>query len=232
MKHQFLLCLASVVCLPFASMCDEIRVSSVDMPDDVKGYCIDDLDNSGRIPGPQQEYIGFNEGAMQIGDVDNPDVADRVRKEFLLFHLPSLGGNRLTHATLRLYLAEVRHEAAEKPLPPAWLFHAEKWADESWLSDSTWHGLRTSHFADNETFSQKIALCHSDDKPDFIELDVTGMIRSDYLRSKEPVAAFRLEISDHKALDITDRLMNAYIIHGPGMLSQPTRLPMLVLSYE
>jgi hypothetical protein len=57
------------------------------------------------------------------------------------------------------------------------------------------------------------------------------MIRTDYQRNSAPVAAFRLEISDREALDITDKMMNAYVFLGPGNLEQPKRVPLLVLSF-
>jgi len=230
--HSLLLCLVSLAGLPFAGKADDILVSSVETPDNLAAYCIDDMTNTGQVTGPQQDHIIPNPGAMQIGDVGNPDTNDRIRKEFLLFHLPSLAGQKLSHATLRVFFSECRQEAREKALPPAELFHAEKWNDETWLSDPVYHGLETSHFSDNEVFSRKTALCESGDKPGFLELDVTDMIRADYGRSSEPVAVFRFEVSDREALDISDKMMNAYFVYGPGMLEQPGRVPTLILSCE
>jgi hypothetical protein len=135
---------------------------------------------------------------------------------------------------VRLFLSQVVHEAEDKPLPPAWLFHAKAWPDEAWLSDPKGHGLQTSHFSDKEIFSEKLPLCGPDDRLDFIEIDVTAMIESDYQRNPQPVAVFRLEISDYEALDIADSFVNAYRFSGPGaaIKNQPDKVPTLILSVD
>jgi len=80
-------------------------------------------------------------------------------------------------------------------------------------------------------FSKQISLCGPDSKPGFIDIDVTGMVGTDYKRDPEPVAAFRLEMADPETLDSTDGLGNSYNIWGP-MPQTNDRLPTLVLSFE
>lgn len=229
MKH-LLPCLAAIAWLPCISMADEIHLNPMETPDQVRAYLIEDMGNLGEVSGPQERVERIDQApvSLHVGD-----LVDRARKNFLLFHLPSPpAGKKVTCATLRLFLTGIEHEAADKPLPPAWLFHAGEWPDESWLADTDWHGLLPVHFADNEVFSQKIALCGPDDRPGFIDLDVTGMIQSDYQRHDKPVAAFRLEISDREALDCSDESTNQYKFFGPGQLNAPDGANSLVLSFD
>lgn len=108
-----LLCLAAIAWLPLASSADEVIVDSIAMPDEVVAYFMDDFKNSGLVSGPPAGKVNPNEGALQIGDVGNPDVANRVRKEFILFHLPDSNGKKLARATLRLYVTRINQEAAD-----------------------------------------------------------------------------------------------------------------------
>ena len=229
--HFFSL-LATTALLPLATSADEIHLSEKESPDEVVVYYMNDMQNQGEIAGPnfagvEEASVGFHIG--DLGDAANPG---HMRKNFLMFHLSSLGGKKVTNATLRLFLSKISHEAEEKPLPPAWLFHAEKWNDAAWLSDPRGHGLQNQHFSDKSVFTTKLPLCGPDDQPGVIELDVTGMIQSDYQRNPEPVAVFRLEISDFEALDIADSLPNAYRFVGTGSLNQAEKTPTLILSFE
>lgn len=231
---RILSCPAVFACLSCAAMAaDEIHLNPVETPDQACAYFVDDMDNSGNVSGPQEKIALMNESSLgfEVGELGTATIPGRVRKEFLLFHLPALEGKKLTNATLRLCLAQVRHEAVEKPLPPAWLLHANTWLDEQWSSDSRWHGLQTSHFADQKIFSEKIPLCGPDDKIGTIELDVTGMIQADYQRKNEPVAAFRTEISDREGFDITDNLENHYVFYGTGV-KHADKAPTLILTLE
>lgn len=235
MKYQHLLPgLAIMALFPSSIMADDILLNLEKSPDQVGAYYIADKDNSGEVTGPQQGRVscidqkGF---PMHVGDWAATETPGYMVKYFLLFHLPSVEGKKLAHATLRLSLSQVQHDAVEKPLPPAWLFHANDWQDEVWATDSGFHGLQTRHFADQEAFSTKIPLCGPDTKPGMIDLDVTEMIKSDYRRNPEPVAAFRMEMTDHESLDITDGYGNSYNFWGT-MLQAPDRIPTLVLSFE
>lgn len=234
MKNRLLPLLAVFSAFSCAVRADEIHLNSVEMPDQTATYYIDDLQNSGEVSGPQGliAIIDQHPFAITIGDVGSESIPGRVRKDFLLFGLPSLQGKKLTEAKLRLFLGNTQHEAEEKPLPPAWIFHASKWDDGMWAADPRWHGLQTSHFGDTENFSKKLPLCGSADKPGFMELDVTEMIRSDYERDATPVAAFRLEISDREKLDAADQRANTYNFWGPGMLQFPDKVPTLILSFQ
>jgi|GEM_PF-3180806 len=234
MKNLFLSILTAFSTFSCVGMADEIHLNSVETPDQTATYYIDDLQNSGEVSGPQGliSTIDQHPFAISIGDVGSSSIPGRVRKDFLLFGLPSLQGRKPTEAKLRLFFGSVIHEAGEEPLPPAWIFHASKWDDGMWMADPRYHGLQTSHFGDTETFSKKLPLCGSADKPGFVELDVTDMIRSDYERNAEPVAAFRLEISDREKLDTTDQHTNTYNFSGPGMLQYPDKVPTLILSFQ
>ncbi len=227
-----LICLAAFACYPLALTAEDILVNSITMPDEVVAYFMDDFKNSGMVSGLQGGKVNPTAGSLQVGDVGNPDVPYRVRKEFVLFHLPPLDGRKIAHATLRLNIGSITHQATDKPMPPLWLVHAEDWRDDSWTSDLRWRGLTTAHFADDQSFSKKLQLITSDDKPGPIEVDVTEMIQADYQRTTTPVAAFRLEISDREALDITDQLANSYSIFGPGNLSLPAKVPAITLTLE
>jgi len=226
--------LSVILCLPCVVIADEIRLSSVETPDQVGTFYIDDMQNSGDVSNQQGQVACIDQlpFAITVGDLAGADILGRARKDFLLFRLPSLQGKKLTGAKLRLFLGEIQHEAKEKPLPPVWVFHAEKWDDGAWVSDPRMRGVQTSHFGDTENFSTKLPLCGPDDKAGFIELDVTGMIQADYQRSPEPVAAFRIEVSDHEQLDITDEYPNTYNFWGPAMLQHPDHVPALELSFE
>jgi len=227
------LSLAAIVMLPLSARADEeIHLNPVEASGSVAAYDIDDTSNAGEVDGEPQGRIAPQSGALQIGDVTNPNGEERVRKSFLLFHLPPLSGNKLLHATLRLFLGEVRHEATDARLPSVSLLHAKEWPDESWASDTQWHGLQTWHFGDNEIFSEKTVLCESDAAPGSIDIDVTSMIQEDYRRNPIPVAAFRMEISGQQALDIGDKLMNAYIFYGAGEMSPSDRVPTLILAFD
>lgn len=227
-----LACLAAIACCPIASTADDVIVNSINMPDEVVAYFMDDFQNSGMLSGDQGGKVNPEVGALQIGDVGNSEVPNRVRKDFILFRLPDSDGKKLVHATLRLYVSRINREAADKPMPPLWLAHAEDWLDDLWGSDARWHGLSTSHFADDQNFSKKLQLITGDDKPGPVEVDVTEMIQADYQRTSSPVAAFRFEIADREALDITDGLVNSYVIIGPGVQAQPKRVPVLTLTFE
>jgi hypothetical protein len=232
MKYRkLLLLLAGAGWLSFSLLADEIVVSSTDMPDEVVAYYVDDFENSGQVSGPPAGKVIVETESIQVGDVGNPEVQDRVRKGFLLFHLPPLDGRKLKHAALYVHFGIV-HDATEKPMPPAWLFHADEWRDEAWEADPRWRGLATSHFGDTQLFSSKLPLCGSDDKPGLIELNVTEMIQADYKRTNAPVAVFRLEISDREALNITDQRRNAYGFVAPGNSVKANKVPRLVLTLE
>jgi len=59
------------------------------------------------------------------------------------------------------------------------------------------------------------------------------MVRKDYERGGEPVAAFRLEVTDREKLDITDQQPNLYVFWGPNFTPRkPDRVPTLTLSFE
>lgn len=227
-----LICLATIACLSPALTAEEVLVNSITMPDEVVAYFMDDFKNSGMVSGDPGGKVNPEAGALQIGDVGNQGVQDRVRKEFILFHLPDAGGRKLASARLRLYATRINREAPDKPMPPLWLVHAEDWRDGSWTSDVRWRGLATSHFADDQNFSKKLQLITSEDKPGPIEVDVTEMIHADYQRTTAPVAVFRLEITDREALDITDGAPNSYVILGPGVRTQPEKIPALTLTFE
>lgn len=229
-----IVCLLAFATLAASLPADEIRLNLDESPDRVGTYYIADRENSGEVTGPQHGRVlcidqkGF---PMHVGDWATADTPGYMVKYFLLFHLPPLDGKKLTHATLRMYLSQIRHDAMEKPLSPLSLFHADTWQDANWLTDSEFHGLKTLHFSDSDLFSKKIALCEPDTKPGFIETDVTAMIASDYRRDREPVAAFRMEMADHENCDITDAFGNSYNFWGT-MLEIPDRVPTLVLSFE
>lgn len=213
-----------------SSQANEIHLNELESPDDAAVFYLSDSDNRGEIvradfSGTKEESVGFH-----VGDIGDSNNKGSIRKDFLVFRLPALDGRKLSRATLRLDLVRVTHDAADKPMPPASLFHAEKWNDESW--QETRHGLQNQHFADTEVFLKKIPLCGPDAKPGVIELDVTDMIRADYLRSPNPAAVFRLEISDFNQLDVADSLANAYRFTGPGAVSKPDKVPTLVLAFE
>jgi len=232
---SLLRCLAVTACIPLAAWADEIRLSSVETPDQMEGYYIDALTNSNDASDRQQPGIARitqEAQALQVGDVKGAGLPGRIRKGFLLFRLPALDGKKLSGATLRLFLGNVLHEKEDQPMPPPWLFHAGQWVDENWLSAPPMRGLRPSHFSDTDAFADKIPFWDQDAKPGVIELDVTTMIRRDYERSADPVTAFRMEVSDPQTLDITDENSNSYVFYGPGMLKNPDRVPMLVLSFE
>lgn len=227
-----LICLAAFACHPLALTAQDILVNSITMPDEVVAYFMDDFKNSGMISGDPGGKVNPEVGALQIGDAGNVDVPNRVRKEFILFHLPDSDGKKLAHATLRLYATRTNREAPDKPMPPLWLVHAEDWRDDSWTSDVRWRGLATHHFADDQDFSKKLQLITSEDKQGPIEVDVTEMIQADYQRTTTPVAVFRFEITDREALDITDGAANSYVILGPGVRTQPDKIPALTLTFE
>jgi len=227
-----LACLTAIAFYPIALTADDVIVNSINMPDEVVAYFMDDANNSGSISGDPGGKVNPESGALQIGDVGNPNVSNRVRKAFVLFHLPAPDGRKLARATLRLYVSRINRDAPDKPLPPLWLLHAEDWLDDLWTSDARWHGLSTSHFADDQNFSKKLQLITSDDNPGSIEVDVTEMIQADYQRTSTPVAVFRFEIADREALDITDGSVNSYVIIGPGVQVQPERVPALTLTFE
>lgn len=232
MKRILLPCLAATFFIQVTAWADEIHLSETESPDDVVVYFMNDLQNRGEVVGSNFASAEETSWTFHIGDLGDGTIPGHMRKNFLMFHLPSLEGKKITNATLRLCLGSISHEAAEKPLPPAWLFHAEKWDDGAWLSDPRRHGLQNQHFSDKGSFTTKLPLCGPDDRPGVIELDVTGMIQSDYQRTPEPVAVFRLEISDAEALDIADSLPNVYRFVGTGELNQPDKSPTLILSFE
>jgi len=214
---------------------DDIILNSVQTPDEVGTYYIDDMQNSGEVSGPQQGKIAKidNESfSIQVGDIGRAGIQGRMRKNFLLFRLPPLEGRKVERAALKLFLGSVMHESAEKSLPPAWLYHAKQWDDEMWETDPRFHGLQTSHFGETDSFSKKQPLCGAGDKPGPIEIDVTEMIKGDFTRAASPVSAFRLEISSPESLDIADELSNSYNIWGSGMLQHPEHVPTLLLSLE
>jgi len=217
-----------------SALADEILLNPTETPEEIAAYYIDDMENSGEVNGPQGAVIRMDKEPMAIlvGDLGSPDTPGRLRKYFLLFHLPALAGKKPTQATLRLSYAGPRHEAEENPMPQAMVFHAKSWDDQRWLSDPNWHGLQTSHFADGQAFSKGIPLCGPDTPLGLIELDVTDMIQEDYRRSDEPVAAFRLEVSGRDALDITDNRANFHVFSGPGQFDHRNNAPTLVLSFE
>ncbi|TSA36782.1 MAG: hypothetical protein D4R65_02170 [Verrucomicrobiaceae bacterium] len=234
MNSSLLRFLAVTACIPLAAWADEIRLNLMDSPDRVGTYYIADKENSGTVTGPQQGqilHIDEKGWPIHVGDWAAQDGPGYMVKYFLLFHLPQAEGKKLTRATLRLYLTQIRHDATENPLPQALLVHAEDWQDTRWSADSEFHGLQALHFADQEAFSNSVPLCGPDSKPGFIDIDVTGMIESDYRRDPEPVTAFRLEMADHETLDSTDGLGNSYNFWGPMPQTQD-RLPTLVLSFE
>lgn len=234
MNLRHFLPIFTAIALSGLSPADEIHLNLAETPDRVGTYYIADKENSGEVSGPQQArilQIDNNAWPMRVGDW-KADLGQGgyMVKYFLLYHLPPLEGKKLKQATLRLFLHQIQHETTEKPLPPVWLFHAQDWADENWNADS--QGLRHHHFSDNESFSQKLQLCTSDARvSDFLELDVSKWILSDYQRKTEPVAAFRLEIGDHETLDISDDASNSYTFGGTS-LQAPRTLPTLILSFE
>lgn len=236
MKYSRLFPRALLVCLlPLSAVADEVILNSVQTPDGVGTYYIDDMQNSGEVSGTQQGKIAKidNENfSIQVGDIGNENIQGRMRKNFLLFRLPPLEGRVVERATLKLFLGSVLREVPDKPLPPAWILHAEQWDDEKWQADPRWHGLQTSHFGETGSFSKKLPLCGSGDGPGSIEINVTEMIREDYKRAASPVAAFRFEISEPESLDITDELSNSYNLWGSGMLQHPEHVPALLLSLE
>lgn len=237
MKHVFFPFLAAVSCFPCAALAEEILLNSVETSERVVAYHMDDLGNSGEVfgdPAGKTYRVDTDPIAtMQIGDVGNAEMSGRVRKNFLLFHLPALKGRKLAGATLRVFFVRSQQDAADKPLPPARLLHAKDWLDETWSSDPLWHGLQTVHFGDMEIFSDQLPLCEPGVPPGFVELDVAAMIESDYRRNPEPVAAFRLEVSAPETLTIADDLYNSYVFIGSGQAQrQADKVPTLILSLE
>jgi len=231
---KMILCLLASAFLATSLLAGEIRLNLEESPDRVGTYYIADKENSGTVTGPQTGKIlriDDKGWPIHVGDWAAQEGPGYMVKYFLLFRLPALEGKKLARATLRLYLTQIRHDSTEKPLPPARLVHAEDWQDARWSADSEFHGLQTLHFADQEAFSNSAPLCGPDSKPGFIEIDVTGMVGTDYKRDPEPVAAFRLEMADPETLDSTDGLGNSYNIWGPMPQTQD-RLPTLVLSFE
>jgi len=227
-------CLAVAVMIPLIVRADEIRLNLLESPERVGTYYIADKTNSGEVSGAQQGRvlcIDQKEFPMHVGDWAANDSSGYMVKYFLLFHLPSGEGKKLVRATLRLFLSQIRHDATEKPLPPAHLVHAENWQDALWTTDAGFHGLQTLHFADQEAFSNGTLLCGPDSKTGSIDIDVTDMIRADYHRDSDPVAAFRMEMTGHETLDVADNLGNSYNFWGT-MPQIPGRLPTLVLSFE
>jgi len=231
---KMILCLLASATLSASLPAGEIRLNLEESPDRVGTYYIADKENFGTVSGPQQVkvlHIDDKGWPIHVGDWAAQEGPGYMVKYFLLFHLPPAEGKKLTRATLRLYLTQIRHDATETPLPQALLVHAEDWPDARWSANSEFHGLQTLHFADQEAFSNSAPLCGPDSKPGFIDIDVTGMIDSDYRRESEPVTAFRLEMADHETLDSTDGLGNSYNFWGPVPQTQD-RLPTLVLSFE
>jgi hypothetical protein len=239
MKIPLRLLLPTVAALSPALAADEIHLNFLESPERASTYTLSDPTNSGDLSKLGQNAILCIDEVgpdclLAIGDADNPSIAGRTRKGFLLFHLPPLEGKKLARATLRLFLAQVKKESPDKPLPPAWLFHAGTWNDESWDSNPQFKGLITRHFSDNNTFNEKIPLAEqTTSERSLIEADVTVMVKKDYERTGEPMAVFRLEVSENESLDITDGKANLYVFWGPNFTPQkPDRVPTLMLSFE
>lgn len=220
---------------PLVSMADDIRLNLVETPDQASAFYIDDPDNSGEVLGPPEAHIACLDqvlDSLAIGIVGNPEAGFRVRKGFLLFRLPSQDGKKLERAILQLFLAQIRKESSDKPLPPVWLFHASEWLDDSWDGNPRYKGLTTSLFGDKDLFKEKVPVCGQDDAArKTINIDVTAMVKKDYQRNGKPVAAFRLEISDRQKLDLADEKLNLYNFTGPSD-SDLNKVPTLVLSFE
>lgn len=211
-----------------------MRIDNACTPDEASAFYIDDWENCGVAVGPQSRIGRLDEyaHALNVGDLVGEDGKGRMRKNFLMFRLPSkVEGKELKSARLRLFLGHIARAEAEKPLPPVWLYHADEWDGEQWLTDPRWHGLQTSHFADTEILSKKQPFCGTADQPGVIEVDVTDWIRKDCAGSETPVAVFRLEVSEPGSLDIGDGQANSYVFYGPGMQEHPDRMPSLVLTY-
>jgi hypothetical protein len=228
--------LLSALFLACPAQADEIELNSIQTPDAVGAFYIDDLQNSGEVSGPPQGHIGRIDQlpyAIQVGDIWRSDLPGRIRKNFLLFSLPELQGKTVKQAILHLYLSEIKQEGPAK-LPPAFVFHAETWDDGAWSADPRFLGLQTSDYADVEKFSTKRPLCGTGDTTGAsVDIDVTDMIRSDYRRNDLPVAVFRLEVADQQVLDISDTSSNFYAFPGPGLTQMPEKtLPSLRLTLE
>lgn len=226
------LALLSALLLACLAQADEIVLNTIQTPDEVGAFYIDDLENSGdpKAGACRIDQLPFS---LQVGDIAGADLPGLIRKNFLLFLLPELQGRTVKHAALRLTLSRVLHEGAAK-LPPAFLLHAKQWEDGAWSADPRLLGLRPTDYADVENFSTKVPLCGSGDAGGSpLEIDVTEMIRSDYKRGDFAVAVFRMEVADQQTLDVTDGLSNQYVLPGPGQTNQPERvLPSLVLTLE
>lgn len=233
MKHLFLPLLAILTSFSKVS-CEEICLNVPETPARASVYYLDDMENLGEVSGPQKKIIRIDEQpfALQVGDLFTSSLSGRQRKGFLLFRLPPLEGKKPFRATLKLFLRNVVSAQKGHPLSSGWLFHAGDWPDDKWEPDAEWHGLQTSHFSDKGTFSEKIPLCQPGDKSGFIDLDVTKMILADYQRSGEPVAAFRIEISNTESFDVTDEHGNYYSFSGPRMSNNSDKAPALVLAFE
>lgn len=210
----------------------EVILSKTETPDRTTVCFIDDTANSGEVSGGPAGVVSpidnNPDGSIAIGDLAVTGTPGRVRKFFLLFHLPSMPDKKLTSAVLRLRLGHTRNETPEKPLPPASLLHAKNWPDASWASDPEFHGLGSSSFADPENFDSQTDVCNASVKPDFVAVDVTQMIQGDYQRNAEPVAVFRLEVPD--TFNISDEFSHSYHFFGPGQ--QADYVPMLQLNFD
>jgi hypothetical protein len=215
---SFLLFLPLLGVIPIAQAEEEIILNSTQTPDDVGAFYLDDFDNSGEVSGLPREriaVIGEDPQAIQVGDMGHPGIPGRIRKSFLLFRLPDLQGKSIKHALLTMHLRTINQDGPA-PLPPLFLVHAKEWDVDLWDSDVPRRGLQLSDYADVENFSSRVEVCDANHQtPGSLSIDVTEMIKANYERGAEPVAAFRLEVGDQQSLDITDKLYNNYIFIGP-----------------
>lgn len=213
----------------------EVVLSETETPAEAAVYYIDDKKNTGVVAGGQRgAVVPIDEiptASIAVGDLGGADIEGRMRKFFLMFRLPPKTDKKLSQAILQLRLGYITNGNPGSPLPPVALHHAGEWLDEKWEADPEFHGLETAHFGTTDIFSEKTGVCDAATKPGVVTMDVTKMIQADYARASEPVAVFRLEISDpDKVLDILDQVSNNYSFYGPGQV--PDKAPALQLSFK
>jgi len=148
------------------------------------------------------------------------------------FRLPEKTEKKLARAELSLFLGFRSSDKTGGAIPPLHLVHAKNWPEDSWQNDPDFRGLTTASFSDNESFGERLEI-GDDIKNGPFSADVTQMVQEDYERGKQPVAVFRIEISDGENLDVTDDVSHTYNFWGPGQAvdKSPGRAPTLNLTF-
>ncbi len=229
---------ATGLALSVTARSEEIRLSEADTPGQADAFYIDDLRNEGLVTGaPQGQIVRVDRdpgASITVGDLFDSARGDgRIRKFFLMFRLPEKTEKKLARAELSMFLGFRSSDKTGGAIPPLHFLHAKTWPDGSWQDDADFRGLTTAAFSDNEMFTERVEV-GDDIKNGPVSIDVTQMVQDDYERSKQPVAVFRIEISDGEGLDVTDDVSHTYNFWGPGQAvdKSPGRAPTLNLTFE